>query len=50
MRIIFREVQSRLVELNPFDAFRVLKGAIDAPLTQWLEEERAAEHLREDAR
>jgi hypothetical protein len=35
---------------HPFDAFRALRGTIDAPLLQWLAEEKAAERQREDAR
>jgi len=51
VRVAFREEQGRLIlEPNPFDAFRSLKGTIDAPLLEWLAEEKAAERLREDAR
>lgn len=51
VRVVFREEQGRLIlEPNPYDAFRTLKGTIDAPLLQWLAEEKAAERLREDAR
>ncbi len=50
-RVTFREEQGRLVlDPNPFDTFRALRGTIHAPLLQWLSEEKAAERLREDAR
>jgi AbrB family looped-hinge helix DNA binding protein len=50
-RVVFREEQGRLIlEPNPFDAFRALRGTIDAPLQKWLAEDKAAERLREDAR
>ena len=44
VRVVFREEQGRLVlEPNPFDAFLALQGTLDAPLSQWLAEEKAAE-------
>jgi len=49
--VAFREEQGHLIlEPNPYDAFRALKGSIDAPLLQWLAEDKAAERLREEAR
>ena len=48
-RVVFREEEGHLVlDPNPYDAFLALEGTIDAPLTQWLAEERAAEKRRED--
>jgi AbrB family looped-hinge helix DNA binding protein len=49
-RVVFREEKGRLViEPNPFDAFLALQGTIDAPLLEWLAEDKAAERRREDA-
>ena len=50
-QVVFREDQGHLIlDADPYAAFRAFKGSIDAPLTQWLEEEREAERLREDAK
>jgi AbrB family looped-hinge helix DNA binding protein len=49
-KVVFREEQGRLVlDANPFDAFRSLRGAIDAPLLEWLAEDKAEERRRDDA-
>ncbi len=51
VRVVFREEKGhRVLEPSPFDAFRALQGTIDAPLLQWLAEDKAAERLREEAR
>jgi AbrB family looped-hinge helix DNA binding protein len=50
VRVAFREEQGRIVlDPNPFDTFRSLQGSIDAPLLQWLAEDKEFERLREDA-
>ena len=51
VRIAIQEEGRNLVlRPNPFDAFLALQGMIKEPILRWLEEDKAAERLREDAR